>query len=132
MSVTHDEISTPDHINANSVFRSRIVQNKMYYEALNVQPNTFTSSPAIFDFGTGTNTSFDVGQFQLDFWVETGIQITEYEATEFKEDEGILVLAITYLDANSVEKYGVAFVTYDFEVISFRQIPHKPLEMIIK
>ncbi len=126
------DITTTDFIRADYVFDSRIVGNKMYYDALNVQPNAFATSPAIFDFNTGTNTTFDLGQFKQDWWAATGNQILESTATEIKEGDEILVLPFSYRTSNSVDKYGVLFVTFDFEVISFREIPHRPLEVIIR
>lgn len=127
-----NDITTTDFIRADYVFKSRIIGNKMYYDALNVQPNAFVSSPAIFDFSTGTNTTFDLGQFKQDWWAASGNQILESTATAIQEDDEILVLSFSYRTSNNIDTYGILFVTYDFEVVSFLEIPHLPLELVIK
>jgi len=127
-----NDITTAESIRANTSFSSKIIGNKMYYEALNVQPNGFVSAPAIYNFNTGTNRGFDLGQLKLDWWAASGNQILEVGAMAIKADDEILVLALSYRNANNVDKFGVLFTSYDLEVVSFLEIPHLPLALVIK
>jgi len=125
-------ITTAQSIWAQSVFRSQFVGDKMYYDQLLVQPSAFRSAPAIFNFSTGTSTIFDIGQFKADWWISSGNQILNDGLAVTQSSDEIIVLAFSFRNANNVDKFGVLFVTYDAEVISFLEIPHRPLEVIIK
>lgn len=107
------------------VLSARLIENKLLYYSLYVQPASIKFGPAFFDFETNTETLLDIERLVFDFEVEKG-QSIQLISQGYNEANEAFLVGYANLNDNAVIDGGVLIISYEGKLIENVALPFAP------